>query len=210
MGRLIATILPDSSRDLSDYDRSGKIMTYTDRNGVIQQYQYDKLGRMISLNINDTNILSGLELKGSHTKISSYDALGRIISIENEFCKYSFEYNSLGLLTKEVITYISPDNQNNHAQFIILRKYNMSGALSEIVYPSGRKIQYSRDILDRIISIEQVTKGLSYPGDDSIPENFVIMEVEYEGLQRKIIKRHNQTSTRIPLRWWRSHDRNKT
>ena len=101
----------------------------------------------------------------------------------------------MGWLIKEGNIYINPNDPSDHRQYLVERLYNTRGALSEILYPSGRRIRYNRDVLDRITSIEQTATGDDYQGDNTVPENFVIMNVQHEGLQRKRITRYNLTST---------------
>ena len=197
MGRRVSIVLPDSSHDAYTYNKSSQLVSYKDRNGLSQYYLYDAMGRLINLIIDDTNLSPGVSIEGSRTNLYSYDGLGRTIHMKNEVCEYTIFYNSLGLTTEEDFNYIASENPSNPMQFSIKRYYDMNNSLSDIVYPSGRKIRYSRDFLNRIISVEQLSKGLSYPGDNSIPENLIIMSVEYEGSQRRRINRHNRTSTQF-------------
>jgi YD repeat-containing protein len=183
--------------DAIKYDRFGNVIEYRDRNGLIKKIAWDELNRNTNLKI-DTSALAGdVELESATAYSAEYDALGRFKTVENDFVINKFTYNSLNHLMEEttsftVITGINPANR-----YSIQREFGNSGALIGLTYPSGRAIRYTRDILDRVITVEQVQKGNVYPGNSATTDSLAIADIDYEELQ---IKRQKSQRTFHPSR----------
>ncbi len=195
LGRKVSSTLPDGTKDVSDFDFSGMVNSYRDRNGTIIRYTRDVSGRIVRQDIDKSQLPPAINLEGNTFSTFRFDSAGRLIEVANEFSNCAYTYNSLDWLLEE----------NNSANpllpdFTVLpmktgRTYNDNGALSVFTYPSGRKLQYQRDVLDRITKIEQLSKGVGYPGDNTTPEQYEIASIQYEGLQRKQLHRNNGSST---------------
>jgi RHS repeat-associated protein len=194
-GRLLSSILPNGKTDSTNYNFNGTIDQFRDRSGVITNYKYDKLNRVTEVQVDPSHLQDPDEFLGALTYKTTYDGMGRIISMENDFAKTDFIYNSLGWTLEEVNIFKPALGLTNLTTSSIKRGYDDSGLQSEITYPSGRKIHYDRDILNRIITIRQTQKGNAFPGNNALPNNYVIAEIEYDGLQRKKIARKNNTAT---------------
>jgi RHS repeat-associated protein len=194
MNRMIGTILPDFSEDIITYNKASQVISYKDRNALVKQFEYDYLGRLITLKLTASGIHRDA-VEGSQFSNYLYDGIGRLLSAENEYAKSSFKYNSLGLLTEESSSYKAVNDETSTQSFTTKRRYSDSAAVKQIDYPSGRILTYQRDMLDRITSIKQTSKGNDYPGDMDVPDDYEIVNIEYLGLQRKKTFRPNQTST---------------
>jgi YD repeat-containing protein len=194
-GRLVSTILPDGSSDSIQYDRVGNIIEYKDWRGIVRKLEWDELNRNVKLQIHDSEAPGDLELEGATVYRSEYDALGGFKIVENDFVLNSLKHNSLNHLVEEVVSFKAITGIDPANQYTIKREFNDSGALVSLTYPSGRRIAYSRDVLDRVTKLEQVQKGNSYPGDPATSDNLTIARLEYEGTQLKRISRHNGVST---------------
>ncbi len=195
LGKNIKTILPDLSGDRKEYDFSGMLSIYQDRNGLIQLFQRDQLGRLIHQETDLSQLENNISIEGASFSNFSYDSLGQLIRSENDFSIGENQFNSLGWLLKEIST-TKPFTSGLTSQPLVTeRTYNDTGALIKITYPDGRQLQYQHDILDRITKIEQLNKGNNFTGDPTIPDTIHIATIEYEGLQRKSVRRGNNSIT---------------
>lgn len=194
-GRQICSILPDGSTDFINYNRIGNISSYIDRNGLKKSFKYDELNRGTDLQIDTSGLFDGIEVGGAMNFKTEYDGIGRITRMQNDTVITEFSYNSLGWNQEEINSFELIGGIGLPITLSTKREFNNTGAQIGLTYPSGRKIEYDRDILERIIAIRQVQKGNSYPGDNLKPEIYTIAEIEYEGLLRSKINRSNHTST---------------
>jgi RHS repeat-associated protein len=194
-GRLISLVLPDGSADMSTYDRSGNVIQYRDRNGLLKEFSWDELNRNTALQIDTSELAEGIEFSGAIAYKCKYDALGRFKTVENDYVVNRFAYDSLSDLLEEITSFTPATGLDPLKKYSVKRRFANSGALIGLTYPSNREIRYSRDILDHIVKIEQVQKGDGYPGDPTMPNNLTIADIDYEGLQVKKISRHNGIST---------------
>ncbi|MGH9967107.1 MAG: DUF6531 domain-containing protein [Pyrinomonadaceae bacterium] len=195
LGRLTASILPDGSTDSITYDRSSNLIEYHDRNNLIKRLTWDELNRNVTLQVDRSEFAGEVETEGATVYSSKYDALGRLKQAENDFVINSFTYNSLSHRTNENTSFKEITGVDPSAQFNLQREFSNSGALVKLTYPSGREIGYSRDVLDRVVKVEQIQKGNNYPGNPATPDSLVVVDIEYDGLQRKKISRNNGAAT---------------
>ncbi|MDQ3665842.1 MAG: hypothetical protein M3410_04420, partial [Acidobacteriota bacterium] len=130
------------------YDNNGNLATKTDARSLISTYVYDALNRNTTVNYSDTAINPDItrvydtatngkgRLRESYhegnqtfgavvelTKIQSYDALGRPLDQ-----RQSFKTNGVW-----------------SAEYQTQRAYNLAGAVTSQVYPSGRTVNYAYD-----------------------------------------------------------------
>ena len=194
-GRQISSILPDGSADMITYDRLGNITLYKDRNGLQKIFKYDELNRNIELAIDTSTLTEGVEIYGAMKFKTEYDGMSRIVKIENDHVITEYSFNSLGFNLEEINSYKPIAGMSFLSALSIKREFNVSGSQISLTYPSGRRIEYDRDILERVIGFRQTQKGNDYPGDALTPENYTVAEIEYEGLQRKRIRKSNNSST---------------
>ncbi len=189
--RLTATLLPDGSRDRTTYDRSNNIVEYEDRNGVLHRCSFDPLGRNIEVRI-DPGSAAGFT--GETLYRTGYDGIGRVVSVAHDHWQTIFSRNSLGWITEEII-HVSGVPGALPAGSSLKREFNNNGMQTAVAYPSGRRLVYTRDVLDRIVSIAQTSGGAGYPGSAAGGNGGVTAAIEYEGFHRKRISRSNGSST---------------
>lgn len=197
MGRLLSTILPDNSADHISYDKYGNIVELRGRNNVVKRYRYDARHLPIECNVDATSIAAGDMIEGALHYASAYDGLGRTIWQENEFCRIERGYNSLGWNILETATYRDIPGLTNPVVRTIGREFNDTNALTGVHYPSGRRIVFERDALDRTTAVRQLQKGNTYPGNALTPDGFPIVDMRYEGLRKKGQLRSNGCDTRF-------------
>lgn len=111
------------------YDRNGRLISIADNTGASMEYKYDSMGKKIS------------------EKIKISDNLYRISG---------YEYNSLGLLTKEWREINGDDLVDNKTRSksekaITSYEYDKNGNLAKVTTPEGTIIEYEYDALNRIV-----------------------------------------------------------
>jgi RHS repeat-associated protein len=186
---------PDLSEDLKAYDTAGTLSSYKDRNGLLNVYRRDIVGRIIEHKTDTSLLTAGNIIEGATFTKFSFDSLGRIFKTENDFSLCEYQYNSLGWLIDEISTTKPIINDIITEPLSIKRDYNDNGAVIKMYYPSGRQLQYQRDVLDRLTSIAQIAKGTNFSGNADIPQQYTIANITFEGLQRKSVKRANNAET---------------
>lgn len=194
-GRRTSTILPDGSADETRYDAAGNVVAHRDRNGLITTFGYDDLGRAVVSDVEDGGVAAGLEIGGARTYRAAFDGMGRRIAIENDFVRNSSAYNSLGWRISDTVALNAIPGLSPPGALTLTRTFNDIGEAVGIEYPSGRRLSYERDALNRVTAVTQTARGNGYPGDAALPGNRVIAWIEYEGLRRKKVNLGNDTST---------------
>jgi len=144
LGRLRSAVNPESGTTSYTYDANGNVAARTDAAGVVTTYTYDGLNRLTSKIYSD-NATPAVSIqydsipysKGRQTQITAqaggfsttsyvteYDALGRVLGSNQVIGanSYAFKYG-----------------------------YNLAGLLTSEQYPSGRKVVFEADAMNRII-----------------------------------------------------------
>lgn len=197
LDRLVSTELPDKTLEYFNYDKLGNLVAHVGRNGLIKNISRDKMGRPQYLSVDIAGAPQNLEPVGSLFASFAYDWSGRLQSAENEYSRSIFKYNSLGWAIEQSDEYKSGNSLLPFNIHSIRKEYSDSGALLGITYPSGRKLTYERDSLDRVISITQKSSGDQYPGNTMSTEEYEVIRIVYEGLRTKKLYRQNGTTTEL-------------
>ena len=153
--RLTSATNPESGAVSYQYDNNGNLTQKTDARSIVTTYIYDALNRNTTVNYSDTSTnpdltriydtatngkgrllesyAGGNETSGAnveHTKIVSYDALGRPLEQ-----RHRFKTNSVW-----------------SAEYQVQRSYNRAGGVTSQIYPSGRTVNYGYDSAGRLLS----------------------------------------------------------
>ena len=132
-------------------DISGHVCMITDPEGNKSEYFYDLCGRIISHKDEDGNTTNCVYRKdGTEEKISfqdgrsiryQYDALKRLIQIEDWLGKTQFERDAEGRLLHVT------DHSGKETRY----QWDERGACTQIIYPDGKKAVYEYDDLMHLI-----------------------------------------------------------
>lgn len=141
--RVLRITFPDDSTIEHTYLDSGATLT-TDRAGNAMDRQYDDDGLLASLEVHDAN---GVLTLKQHF---SYDGLGRLTDAVDALLVddpadnivIGTSYDSLGYAYAEWI-----------GERGVERRFDATGNVTELVYPSGKRLQYSYDKASRLISV---------------------------------------------------------
>lgn len=189
-GRLVGTGFPDDSWDDAEYDRAGNMVRYRDRTGRVRDTEWDGLNRAVRSRFTTATILPS----AAADYRAEYDGLGRLTVAANDFCTTRFTYDSLDNPVEEAATFAAPSSDPSRV-YRTSRRYSSTGALLELLYPSGRRLRFEHDRLDRTIAITQLAAGTGYPGDPAQPDAVQLASFAYDGLQLGKIARANGITT---------------
>jgi RHS repeat-associated protein len=147
LSRLKQATNPESGTISYVYDNNGNLTSKTDARNITTTYGYDNLNRV------KTRTYSGES--GYTTPNASYfydnltNAKGKLIKVTNGFSMTEYtEFDILGRVKK------SKQTTDNTAYPEMLYSYNLSGALLEQTYPSGRVVKNTFDNDGQLMQVQ--------------------------------------------------------
>ena len=146
------------------------------------------------MELNKSELKSGITIEGSDYEQYKYDGLGRIIRQDNNYISIKKMYDSLNRNYQEDQLFKTPVN-GIEKNYTIRRDIDLLYNLEDITYPSGRKIHYELDELNRITKILNLEKGASYKGNPRSPDQYEIQAIDYFGRREGFFKNGNLTKT---------------
>jgi len=134
-----------------EYDLADNLIQKIDGNSTTINYQYDALNRLLDVAYADP----AQDIDYVYDEdVDTLPNKGRLTSMADSSGNSSYMYNTYNELTKE--TRITDGHP-----FITEYDYNDNGELSYIIYPSGRKITYTRTAMGQLSSIDSLYQGIS-------------------------------------------------
>lgn len=152
LGRRLSEVSPDRGTITYQYDKANNLTSSTDARGIVTNFIYDELERMTSQTFSNT-------IGGKIEDIqASYDnctfGIGKLCSRTDESGVYEFSYDPFGNLTAESRTSLG-------VTYITSYSYDKGNNLTQVVYPTGRVVNYSRDGVKRISAVTTTVNGVS-------------------------------------------------
>jgi RHS repeat-associated protein len=135
-GDIIQRASPDTGTTVYVYNALGKPTQITDARGVVTNLAYDNAGRLLTKQYpaaTSENITYTWDATAAGNK-----GVGRLTRIEDTSGSVEWTYNALGQVTQEKKTTAS-------VVYTIGYAYDLDGNVTQITYPSGRTVTYSRD-----------------------------------------------------------------
>ena len=155
LGNLLSITSPDAGTTTYTYDEAGNRASQTDANGVTVDYGYDALNRLTTIEYPDSNLDATL----------TYDAgtnqKGRLTTMVDGSGTTTFSYDVYGNLTQESKVV----DGNTH---VTAYTYDDADLLESITYPSGRTVNYTRNVLGQITEVETTYDTTTITVADSI------------------------------------------
>ena len=141
LGNLLSLTSPDTGTTTYTYDDADNRVSQTDANSVTVNYTYDELNR-----------LTGIDYPGSSLDVTlTYDEgsahKGRLTTMADGSGTTTFEYDVFGNLVEESRTIGS----NTH---VTAYAYDEADLVTSITYPSGRTVDYTRNVLGQVASVD--------------------------------------------------------
>ncbi len=153
LNNLIQQDSPDTGITTFTYDTAGNRLTQTDARGVITTYTYDALNRLLTLSYPDVN---GQPNPQNVTYL--YDVctngVGRLCRMIDESGIADYSYDVRGNLVTQTTTLDGYAKTTSYA-------YNGADQLIQMTYPSGRIIDYIRNVLGQIESVTTTQNNVS-------------------------------------------------
>jgi RHS repeat-associated protein len=189
LNRRRAIVFADGSEERFDYDADDYLTERLDTAGLRRRHTVDELGRTVRV-----DLMPDLVAGGETFQTFQYDGMDRCVGAENNFARCEYLYNSLGWTISETTT-VTTTAAPLASPLVISREFNDTGVVTGLTYPNGRRIEFGRDALDRVIQIRNVTFGTDYPGLATGPEPHDIARFVYAGTQESRFIYSNGTET---------------
>ena len=155
LGRKTVLYSLDSGRQEFEYDESSNLIRETNsvlrENGKQIFYEYDGLNRLLKIDYPDT---ADTEYIYGTNADKFIHAAGKILSATDSSGTTSYEYGSLGEVTKETRSLAVHLNASSETQTVVMEyRSDYLGRMQHIVYPDGEKIVYGYDEGGQVVSV---------------------------------------------------------
>ncbi len=143
-GQTIEEISPDRGTTKYGYDEAGNLKVRTDAKGIVTNYSYDALNRLTSI-IYPGNTSENASFSYDNSQ-NDNKGVGLLTSYSNDSGSTTIQYDKLGRVTQQ---------NDTIADWSFNTRYNHDAMsrVTRITYPSGRIVNYTRDIMGRINKI---------------------------------------------------------
>ncbi len=154
---LMQLVSPDTGTTNYTYDSAGNRATQTDARGVTSTYSYDVLNRLtgIAYPTSSNNVAFSYDQNHSACPTSPSNerfGLGRLTGFSDPSGSTQLCYDRRGNVVRKIAVANGITTTTRWA-------YNKADRMTQLVYPSGSVVNYSRDALGRISAISVTPAG---------------------------------------------------
>ncbi|HRJ90510.1 MAG TPA: hypothetical protein PLX39_17670, partial [Pyrinomonadaceae bacterium] len=129
LSRLLSAANPESGTIGYEYDPNGNLTEKTDARSIVTTYTYDELNRVTARDYSDTTP------DVDYTYGTSAPKVGKLVKVESSVSTTEYTgFDILGRVTAHKQTTDGEEYETGYA-------YNLSGAMVEQTYPSGRVVK---------------------------------------------------------------------
>ena len=147
--RQVSIMHPDGTAMSLVWSPRSNLARVTDPNGTVIDYAYDLLDRCVR---KDMSFGAGSGVATTTTfEEFSYDGLSRLVRGTNNTSMVEFSYDSLGNRIKAKADCIAAS-----------ATFDGEGNRLSVSYPGGRVVQYTRDTLDRVVTVGSTAPGSAF------------------------------------------------
>jgi RHS repeat-associated protein len=132
-------IYPGASYEAWSYNEVGSVSSHRTRAGWVKTCVYDSRNRDVSCSWND-----GWTPAVSRT----YDAVGRVLTINNPYSELTYTYDAAGQLTREAQKIMDLNSTKN-----VYYTYTLDGDRAKITHPNGRAFEYTYNERRQVVDI---------------------------------------------------------
>ena len=154
LGNQLSLVSPDTGTTITTVDIAGNILTRKDAKNQTTTYTYDVLNRITSIQYHDGQMVSYRYDAGTNAK-------GRLTQISDANGSISYTYDARGRILSETRTMTVNSTPATSLTVTTSYQYDALGRLSQLTYPNGRRLTYTRDSLGRITQIDTNKDGVS-------------------------------------------------
>jgi RHS repeat-associated protein len=154
--RLTSSTNPEAGAVAYTYDADGNVATKLDARSITITYGYDKLNRLTGKTYSNSDPAVGYTYDQSGClSASACFNIGRRTGMTDAAGSESWAYDKMGReLAEQRIT----NSLTESAAYT----YNLDGTLATLTYPSGRKITYTTDAVERPSEAQDVANAINY------------------------------------------------
>ena len=190
---------PGGSAIEIEYDAADRPVRVTKPSGTVIVNAFDAAGRMISRTVS-----RAAGVLGTTSESWSYDALGRIVSTQDDDYRVSFGYAVIGfdsIVTSETQEYVSASPRIR----TVTKTPDALGRITAQDYPSGLSLTRAYDTAGNLSSISDGTNSIvsfTYTGPQWVTAQFqngTRGARELSGFSSETAKISHQTSTSTPI-----------
>lgn len=143
-GDVVQEVSPDRGTIAYTHDKADNITSMTDARGVVTNYSYDALNRLLSVSYPSDGSLNVTRTYDSESGCGM--SKGRLCSVVDASGTTSYVYDNFGRLTDVTET-------RGSLSFTTSYVYDAAGVLTGITLPSGRNINYTLNANGQISSV---------------------------------------------------------
>ena len=148
LGNLLKETGADRGSIQYRHDPAGNITSRTDARGITALYQYDNLNRITFIDYPDT------EEDIHYSYDNCLNGIGHLCQIIDQSGITQYQYDSYGNITQQLKT---EQSENLEIQY----SYDAADRLISMRYPNGRIVDYHRDIIGKVNSINTEDQGIT-------------------------------------------------
>ena len=165
LGRRIEERSPDRGTMRYTYDLANNIVSVTEGRGIVSRYSYDALERVTEMRYPNTQ--AGKDETVRYTYDSCSLGKGRLCVVQDESGTTRYRYDAWGNRVEQRHTELGVEYVSRYA-------YDAGNRVIQQTLPSGRVVEYSRDVLRRVSAVRATVNGtwhsivsdLRYRADD--------------------------------------------
>jgi len=162
-GNLTSLQSPDTGSSIYDYDSAGNRIQQIDARGVVTNYTYDDLNRLLTVTYPGS---PAENISYSYDSVANGNfGVSRLTSITDESGQIDFTYDHRGNV-------IAKSYSIETINYSLGYSYDVGDNLTQVSYPSGRTVDYSRDGSGRV-------SGITTKENAGAPTVTVISNVAY-------------------------------
>ncbi len=188
-GRVVEESDPDRGYSRMEYTPFGEVMRREDARGLVTEYEYDSLGRIVAKRLPAGE---GIIRYAYDEAAGSDNALGRLVAIDEPVQRLSFSYDRMGRVSRERRQIVNAEGKGPHEEYETAYDHDLLGRTSLVVYPRDRAT--GTRLVARYEHCSAGVTGLSI--DTGSGERALVRRMEYNEFgQVAALERGNGTNT---------------
>jgi RHS repeat-associated protein len=227
MGICVAPMLADQcdppTTTTHQFDPDDNIIRVTDENGSVILSTYDAANRLLA-----TNVTPASAVVGTTAQTFQYDGLSRMTRATDnnrpadtsDDSTITFAYDSLSRVVEET------QQIGALSRKVISSAWRAENLRSDLIYPNGRAVEFTYDLLDRMNSVADARAAAPLADYDYIGTDRVLvrhfplngthltylddagtMDMGYDGLRRPVAMRHLRADDSVIVGFTHTYDR---